>query len=612
MLERLTIVFPLAAALGVLLWFCRWISLRRGLAVQIPEQGTDGRKFTRTDWITLGILCVVYGVVAYIGLGSHIAPQSFQQCEANSEVATIELKEPTQISRVFYYCGLNTGNYDLQFSSDGENWIDQVDSDGNPGMTQEYTQLFRWNDAALSAGDEPIRFIRIASLDKMWLGEVVLYDASGAPISPNDMILSTGCESLFDEQSTVPDSYSYLNGTYFDEIYHPRTAFENIQGVWPYEITHPPLGKLIISLGIRTFGMTPFGWRFMGVLFGILMLPVLYILLKRMFASTAVAACGSTVFAFDFMHYVQTRLATVDTYAVFFILLMFLFMYLWLAEPPERKKRRLLWLGLCGLSFGLGSASKWTGIYAGAGLGLAWLGYWIWRAVRKENFWPDFFKNLLWCLLFFIVVPCLIYYASYYPYGRASGLSGVGMYFTKDYLHIVLDNQKYMYNYHTNLIATHPYSSRWYQWLLDIRPILYYLNYFDDGTKSDFACFTNPLLCWGGLLAMISMVWLAWKKHDKKALFILVGYLANLLPWVLVKRLTFEYHYFPCTVFLTLALCRIFDDLRLRDPHWKRAVYGYTAVCVVLFAVFYPVLSGVRCSTYYETYFLQWFDTWPF
>jgi len=337
MLERLTIVFPLAAALGVLLWFCRWISLRRGLAVQIPEQGTDGRKFTRTDWITLGILCVVYGVVAYIGLGSHIAPQSFQQCEANSEVATIELKEPTQISRVFYYCGLNTGNYDLQFSSDGENWIDQVDSDGNPGMTQEYTQLFRWNDAALSAGDEPIRFIRIASLDKMWLGEVVLYDASGAPISPNDMILSTGCESLFDEQSTVPDSYSYLNGTYFDEIYHPRTAFENIQGVWPYEITHPPLGKLIISLGIRTFGMTPFGWRFMGVLFGILMLPVLYILLKRMFASTAVAACGSTVFAFDFMHYVQTRLATVDTYAVFFILLMFLFMYLWLAEPPERK-----------------------------------------------------------------------------------------------------------------------------------------------------------------------------------------------------------------------------------------------------------------------------------
>lgn len=120
------------------------------------------------------------------------------------------------------------------------------------------------------------------------------------------------------------------------EIYHARTAYENIEGVYPYEISHPPLGKLIIAIGIELFGMTPFGWRFSGVLFGVLMLPVLYMLLKRMFGSTDICACATAIFAFDFMHFSQTRLATIDTYAVFFILLMYLFMYMYITGGRKR------------------------------------------------------------------------------------------------------------------------------------------------------------------------------------------------------------------------------------------------------------------------------------
>lgn len=129
--------------------------------------------------------------------------------------------------------------------------------------------------------------------------------------------------ALTDEQNVVPLYPSYMNSTYFDEIYHARTAYEHILGLEPYENTHPPLGKLIISLGIRIFGMNPFGWRFMGTLFGVLMLPILYHLLKRLFGSTFLCTAGTVLFAFDFMHYVQTRIATIDTYAVFFILLMY-------------------------------------------------------------------------------------------------------------------------------------------------------------------------------------------------------------------------------------------------------------------------------------------------
>lgn len=615
MLSHLSIIFPLAAALFVLLWFCRWVSIHKVPLSEEPSVREDAAPFfEKRDGLALGILTAVYTAVAFIGLGQNTAPQTFLHFEAGNYYAQVELNEPQEITAVRYYSGLCTADYTLQFSGDGETWVSQVKDDGSSGMTQQYTQLFRWNDAVLNPESGAVRYVRIVSGGEQYLGEVALYGPNGQLLTPEDFTPASGCETLFDEQDTIAESYSFRNGTYFDEIYHPRTAYEMMEGVWPYEITHPPLGKAIISLGIRLFGMTPFGWRFMGVLFGVLMLPALYVFLKKMFRYTAAALCGTAVFAFDFMHYTQTRLATIDTYGVFFTLMMYLFMYFWLTEDAAPKNRRLLWLGLAGLSFGLGAASKWTCLYAGAGLGILWLLYWLVRFLKeKKAALPEFIRNAAWCMLFFVAVPCLIYYVSYYSYGVSQGMSGPGMFFRKDYVKIVLDNQTYMWNYHSDLVATHPYSSRWYQWLVDARPILYYLEYFDDGTKSLFGAFSNPLVAWGGLLAMGGMGWLAIREQDNRALFILLGYLANLLPWVLVSRLTFAYHYFPCTVFLVLALGYLFADLRRRDSKWPLSVGSFTAVTMGLFVLFYPVLSGTRVSADYSATFLKWFvDSWPF
>ena len=314
------------------------------------------------------------------------------------------------------------------------------------------------------------------------------------------------------------------------------------------------------------------------------MLPVMYLLLKRLFGGRWVPALGTLVFATDFMHFVQTRIATIDTYGVFFILLMYYFMLLWLEEESP-------WtLALCGLSFGLGAASKWTGLYAGAGLAVLWAAHWVRRArehaaqKRRGSLFPAFLKNVGLCLLVFIALPCLIYYLSYLPYGKALGQP----LFSRAYLKTVLDNQRFMFTYHAGIVAEHPYSSRWYQWLLDIRPILYYLEYFSDGRRISIAAFLNPALCWGGFLSLFVLLYTAIFRRDRRAAFLLVGYLAQLLPWVFISRLTFAYHYFPSSVFLVLALGYVFALYRENKPDWLRWVDNVSA-----------------------SRLLAWFPTWP-
>ena len=429
-----------------------------------------------------------------------------------------------------------------------------------------------------------------------------------AQIAVREITGPASAAALCDEADTVPASSTYFNSSYFDEIYHARTAYEHLRGVYPYEVSHPPLGKEILSLGIVLFGMTPLGWRCMGTLFGAAMLPLMWDLLRRMFRDDRVALCGAALLAFDFMHLTQTRISTIDSFATFFILLMYLFLYRYFTEG------RLRHLAACGVTFGIGAATKWTCLYAGAGLGVLWALHWVFSGVRAHRAGDGrrYLRRLLgsigFCLVFFVLVPGMIYYASYYPYGAARGLHGAGMYFTREYAAIVLENQRFMFTYHSGLVATHPYSSRWWQWLLDLRPILYYLSY-GDGTVSTIGAFVNPLLCWGGLLALPVLAYRA-AKRDRTALFLLVGYLAQVLPWVFISRLTFEYHYFAATLFLVLALGYVFD--RLRQRGYLGIVYAFTAANGVLFALFFPVLTGVTIPRDYAWNVLKWRPDWPF
>lgn len=213
-------------------------------------------------------------------------------------------------------------------------------------------------------------------------------------------------------------------------------------------------------------------------------------------------------------------------------------------------------------------------------------------------------------VVFFVAVPAVIYCLSYIPYGLARGMTLPEMLGSKDYYQMVWDNQVYMLTYHSGVDQAHPYSSRWYQWIFDLRPILYYLDY-GETTKSAFGSFNSPLISWAGLVAIFAMIPAFWRRRNPAAILIWVGYFCQLIPWMIITRTTFAYHYFGCILFLVLAISFVFDELITRNSKNDKLVFGFTGLQIGLFALFYPVLSGVEASISYCLNFLKWLPKWP-
>ena len=631
-------IFPVATVFFLTLFFLYFRKATQPLAgtTEWIEREVSKQRMTfllsrypmeSKDAVPLVAITVVFSFLALFKLGDTSAPQRFFQFSDESKEVVIELQSPGEISNIMYYTGLWTGDYMLELSPDGATWLEQKTESGNNqnenashAMTQPHSHLFKWRYAVLNYDNPEVKYIRItASNTPIELGELAIYDAGGALI-PSSQISSPDALELFDEQDLIPEKPEYMNSMYFDEIYHGRTALEYLRNIKPYETTHPPLGKGIIAASVYVFGMTPFGWRFIGAVFGIVMLIVMYIFLKNMYGKTSVATCGTLLLGFDFMRFVQTRIATIDTYGVFFILLSFFFMYRYItADVDGPFMKSLVPLALSGLSFGLGCASKWIVPYAGVGLAAIYVIRLVYVSMRygegeRSVFNVYLTKTLLYSVLFFVIIPVIIYCLSYIPYGLSRDMTiSSGMLWNREYYKIIWDNQVLMLSYHGNLDATHPYSSWWYQWIVNGRPILYY-NSYSGNMRSSFAAFGNPVVWWGGFISMVFVAVHFIKHRDGKALFIAIGYLSQLLPWVAVSRIVFIYHYFPSTLFLVMALAYVFNAIFERGRGmYKLAVYGYTASAGGLFGIFYPALTGVYAPASYFRYLLRWIPgAWPF
>lgn len=600
--------------------------------LSFPETIEPLAKIDRKDVLLMAIVSLVYALFGFYQLGSTKAPQSGYVFSNPAESVVLDLGEVKDFS-VLYYAGIAYDSVEIAASIDGQIWASSHIADLGE------SQIFRWKYLSNSSpgtdgervfSNDPMilhgRYVRITAEEA---GVPLLEVAFRSPRNTEDgieyypvqaIVSHEGYDeefsnpeeirNLFDEPETVPEEPSYYNSTYFDEIYHARTGYEHLHGIHPYETSHPPLGKLFMSLGIWLFGMTPFAYRFFGALIGVLMLPVLYVTAKYLFGSRKFAFTAMFLLAVDMLHLTQTRIATIDSYPVFFIMLSYLFMlrYTRLDHAKLGLKQNLLPLLWSGLCFGLSVASKWIGLYSGVGLAILFFASIIAQMDRSEAPFslnnPDsrrILQTLLFCVLAFILLPFLVYYLSYIPYFAPSG--GIT-------LKRLLDAQSGMLKYHATpgLGADHPYQSPWWQWPLIRKPMWYYLSYYEpEGYQSTIFAMGNPSVFYVGIVAMVICL-LAVLFHLGKVIrgkarlegtlfFLAIGFLSQYLPWVIVPRSTYIYHYFASVPFIILATSWLFYVLEHRFPQWKKGINALLVLLLLLsfglFIAFYPYGTGI-------------------
>jgi 4-amino-4-deoxy-L-arabinose transferase-like glycosyltransferase len=122
-------------------------------------------------------------------------------------------------------------------------------------------------------------------------------------------------------------------------------------------------------------GSNAFAWRLAGIVFGSLLVGLIYLLAATMFGRRRIAVLAAVFVAVDGMSYVMSRISMNDIFVAAFIAAAYLlFWQIW-----SRRWARSAWwaLPLVGVLIGLAAATKWVGIYA-------LLGIWILVLARSQ------------------------------------------------------------------------------------------------------------------------------------------------------------------------------------------------------------------------------------
>jgi len=332
------------------------------------------------------------------------------------------------------------------------------------------------------------------------------------------------------------------NAVVFDETYYAKDAclylghtqqFCGLKQATEQSYVHPPLGKWLISIGIKIFGYNSFGWRFSAAIFGTALAGLAYVMAKKLFKDRWTAGIAGILVATDFLLIVQSRIAMLDIFLAFFVLLGFVFLamdrerVLGIAEAfsirlgsdeaagpsghelghdAEIPKRGIWWRIAAGVAFGLAMAVKWSAIWALVAAAIAAISWSLELAISARKSRSSFFGparpgSVVWELvvskLAFLLVPLAVYLAAYGPYyadrleqecpytvpATANRLFDSGFLGEKEGKCIqgvkgaaisFADLQDRMLDYHLTLKAKHTYQSKAWSWPLVLRPVAYF------------------------------------------------------------------------------------------------------------------------------------------
>ncbi|KAK8890060.1 hypothetical protein M9Y10_034819 [Tritrichomonas musculus] len=423
----------------------------------------------------------------------------------------------------------------------------------------------------------------------------------------------------------------------FDEVHFGNFTNWYIRGQYFHDI-HPPLSKLIMAGVAKAAGykaeynfakieptskypsMIFVALRLTPAFFGALCVPLSYLIMRVMNARHFAAAIAAFMVMFDCMLIVEARHILSDGILHFFSCLAILSIFL------HERYYTLFTFMFEGFCLGCVASCKYT---SGGIVLLAFIRQFditsITSLFKKNNLRNLTSSAIRCCILTFIVIiihiTCFWIHLTILPYEPENRVDmpecvRKGLVNMKNpnwrqranapsMLYRIISLIIYMHRGNMRIGHRHPYSSPWYTWPLATgKWLLFWTN-----EGKHIICMGNVLLWWPVFFSIVinlirSLLLFDFQSEESSMLF---GYLLSYMPFMLIPRDVFIYHY-------AIPLLFGIYNLNLLIERWLPPVCrGYCYLLFVSMAAFgyvkwNPWAYGLTTPDFY---FLVWNRKWP-
>ena len=380
---------------------------------------------------------------------------------------------------------------------------------------------------------------------------------------------------------------------YFDESHFVPAgrAIAHLAG-YP-EVTHPPLGKLFIALGIHVFGNTPWAWRLPSLIFGALATGASGYLAFLLTGSRRMFWLTSFLLVCDGLWITQARIGLVNAPMIFFILASLIF---WWRGHLNALKRKWYWV-IAGACAGFAMACKWQGIL------VVIIPFVFYCCLQKDK--PLSVKKHFWIYGLLAIVAA--YFSTFFIIPFIHGWHWGD----------ILKLQAMIPAYHLHIQNfTHRDASPWYTWPFLIRPVWFgFLNHnpnmpLESQIVDGILCIGNPFVFMLIIPAMILLALNFRRNKDPLSIIVLSGFFIFWLPSGMLNRYTLFHHFYPTMPFVAIAIAVMLDRLVQSEKFMLKILsVGFLVLIALGWAYFLPLWTGLPIS---YTFFFQhlWLSSW--
>ena len=340
-------------------------------------------------------------------------------------------------------------------------------------------------------------------------------------------------EAVYDETKVLTQAQSFLNG------WRP-----------PYS-SHPPLGKLLVALSVSIFGNYPWGWRAVNALMGTALVPITYLLARRLFRSRLAAATAAGLILCEGMFLVASRVSMINI--VYITLGAWAYLMLWcFVQNPDARTQRIQLVAM----------SVLLGLFAGTKAGISEVAVLLALLVTvvtlsgivpSRPFPPltNFIsRRVIGACGLVVGIVLLVYLAVFLPYYWLVW-HGIGD---------LLAYHQRVFQHNLGMPTKFPDASPFWSWPLLLHPYAYWKKEMLNGTIAVMWCGGNPLLWWAVLPAIVIALIRGYTQKNMVWMFLAAGYIAYFAMWIPIRRYLFIYSYMPALYFGLLSLAGVLDE----------------------------------------------------